>query len=178
MNQAVDEELENSELSKLKQGTYSDILFVLLPFLAILLQRLWTGEVDKILLGYELSTASAILGGLSISKFIQGLVAHPVLGIKKERIVFIIALTIFCVVVPSLILTMKLVGSDDAPTVIAYIQPILMVVAVSLYISAIRIVKSFDEKSKSDSNGTPANESQQVSMNSLLGGEQDKNAQQ
>lgn len=151
MSQDVNETLENEELTKLKQGTYSDILFVLLPFLAILLQRLWTGEVDKILLGYELSTAAAILGGLSISKFIQGLVAHPSLEVKKERLVFIISMTIFCVVVPSLILTMKLVDSDKPPDVIAYIQPILMIVAVSLYISAIRIVKNFDElKDKSD----------------------------
>ncbi|MCG8670035.1 MAG: hypothetical protein MI867_11520 [Pseudomonadales bacterium] len=149
MSQSM-EELEQSELDRLKQGTYSDILFVLLPFLAILLQRLWTGEVNKILLGYEISTAAAILGGLSISKFIQGLVTHPQLGVKKERLVFIIALTIFCVVVPALILTMKLVGATEVPPVIAYIQPILMVIAVSLYISAIRIVKSFETLQESE----------------------------
>ena len=151
MNQDTLEEIENEELAKIRQGTYSDILFVLLPFLAILLQRLWTGEVEKILLGYELSTASAILGGLSISKFIQGLVAHPALNVKKDRLVFVISLTLFCVVVPSLILTMKLASTDEVPGVIAYVQPVLMVVAVSLYISAIRIVKSFDDPAISNS---------------------------
>lgn len=150
-------ELEQTELDRLKQGTYSDILFVLLPFLAILLQRLWTGEVSKVLLGYEISTAAAILGGLSISKFIQGLVTHPDLGVKKERIVFVIALTIFCVVVPALILTMKLVGATEVPPVIAYIQPILLVVAIALYVSAIRIIKSFehlDQTTESLESGT------------------------
>ena len=144
------ESIEKTELEKLKQGTYSDILFVLLPFLAITLQRMWTGDVDKILLGYEISTAAAILGGLSISKFIQGIVSHPDLGVKKDRLVFVIALTIFCVVVPALILTMKLVGAEKVPEVVAYIQPILIVIAVSLYISALRIIKTFDEESDTD----------------------------
>lgn len=147
MNQDSIETIENEELVKIRQGTYSDILFVLLPFMAILLQRMWTGEMGKILLGYELSTASAILGGLSISKFIQGLVSHPALNVKKDRLVFTISLTLFCVVVPSLVLAMKLASTDDVPGVIAYIQPVLMVIAISLYISAIRIVKSFDDPS-------------------------------
>lgn len=164
------EDIEQSELDRLKQGTYSDILFVLLPFLAIFLQRLWTGEVNKILLGYEISTAAAILGGLSISKFIQGLVAHPDLGVKKERIVFIIALTIFCVVVPALILTMKLVSATEVPPVIAYIQPILMVIAVSLYISAIRIVKSFDAVDE-DSDDNLEGEQGNYNMNKALANE-------
>lgn len=171
MSQESLEEIENEELTKIRQGTYSDILFVLLPFLAILLQRLWTGEVDKILLGYELSMAAAILGGLSISKFIQGLVSHPALNVKKDRLVFVISLTLFCVVVPSLILTMKLASTDDVPEVIAYVQPVLMVVAVSLYISAIRIVKSFDDPVTDNSasrTGESRGDSHHYSLNQLM----------
>ena len=177
MDQESDADIENEELTKLKQGTYSDILFVLLPFLAILLQRLWSGEVEKILLGYELSTAAAILGGLSISKFIQGLVAYPSLGVNKERLVFIIALTIFCVVVPSLILTMKLVSTDEAPEIVAYIQPVLMIVAVSLYISAIRIVKSFEATAKQDKSTTAKQqEAGDVSLNQIMSSEVNSDA--
>ncbi|MCG8316712.1 MAG: hypothetical protein MI976_26145 [Pseudomonadales bacterium] len=162
------EEVRDTELDKLKQGTYSDILFVLLPFLAIVLQRLWTGEVDKILMGHEVSTAAAILGGLSISKFIQGLVAHPDFGVKKDRVVFVIALTIFCVVVPSLIMTMKLVDTEDVPSIVAYIQPILIVIAVSLYISAIRIVKSFDKEAEKDQSNNAKNSASEANLISFL----------
>lgn len=171
MSQDNLEEIENEELIKIRQGTYSDILFVLLPFLAILLQRLWTGEVEKILLGYELSTASAILGGLSISKFIQGLVSHPALNVKKDRLVLVISLTLFCVVVPSLILTMKLASTDDVPGVIAYIQPVLMVVSISLYISAIRIVRNFDSPVTDSTKARPqeaCRDSQSYSLNQMM----------
>ena len=162
-------EIKDTELDKLKQGTYSDILFVLLPFLAIVLQRLWTGEIDKIFLGHEVSTAAAILGGLSISKFIQGLVAHPDLGVKKDKVVFVIALTIFCVVVPSLIMTMKLVDAEQVPDIVAYIQPILIVIAISLYISAIRIVKSFDkDKARKDSVDSIDNSKSEANLISFL----------
>lgn len=152
MSKTENKDLDELELRRLKQGNYSDILFVLLPFLAILLQRLWSGEMEKILLGYEISVAAAILAGLSISKFIQGLVSDPALGVQKDRIVFMIALTLFAVVIPAIMLTMKLTGEEAVPKVVAYIQPVLLVIGISLYISAVRVVKSFaqDEWSEDD----------------------------
>lgn len=163
MSNTVSKDLDDLELRRLKQGNYSDILFVLLPFLAILLQRLWAGEMEKILLGYEISVAAAILAGLSISKFIQGLVSDPALGVQKDRIVFMIALTLFSVVIPAIMLTMKLTSDEAVPQVVAYIQPVLLVIGISLYISAIRVVKSFklsddedDDEDESDNIGRSA----------------------
>ncbi len=176
MSSLDDDEIEDIEFNRLKQGTYADVLFVMLPFLAISMQRIWSGEVKQILLGYELSTAAATLAGLSISKFIQGLVAHPLLGVNKERVIFLISLTLFLVVIPSIIMTMKLVGTEKAPEVVVYVQPILLILSISLYVNAIRMVKNFEETEKQDNQQEVSDEEAAFTMNSLLESDQKKDS--
>ena len=146
MSGKYNELLEERELSKLKLGTYADILFIMLPFMAILLQTLWTGNPKDILLGPELSIAASILTGLSVSKFFQGLVSDKSLGVYKERVVLVISTTIFLILIPAVILTMKLSLAEDPPEIVAFVQPALLIVAISLYISAISIIKARDEE--------------------------------
>lgn len=134
--------VDENELTRLKQGTYADVLFIMLPFMAILLQTVWSGNPKDILLGPELSIAASILTGLSVSKFFQGLVADQSLAVYKERIVLVISATLFLVLIPALIMTMKLTGEEEPPEIVAFIQPALLIVAISLYISAISIIRS------------------------------------
>lgn len=141
----TDKQHEEAELRKLRQGTYADILFVLIPFLAIAIQLLWLGEVDRLLKGAEISMATAVIGGLSISRFIQGILLDPKAGVYKERLVFVIAATFFVIVLPAVIMAMKLTTSEQSPELIAFIQPAFLVASISLYISAIRIVRSREE---------------------------------
>jgi hypothetical protein len=138
--------LEEREFKRLRQGTYADILFVLLPFLGILMQRLWDGQIDKLLLGNELSVAATIFAGLSISKFVQGLISHKDFGVYKERVLFIVAITLFLVLTPSVILTIKLSGSEQVPGIVAYIQPLMLVASITLFIAAIKIIKAPEEQ--------------------------------
>ncbi|OUS28373.1 hypothetical protein A9Q99_12690 [Gammaproteobacteria bacterium 45_16_T64] len=145
---------DEKELNKIKQGTYADILFIMLPFMAILLQTLWAGEAKSILLGPELSIAASILTGLSVSKFFQGLVADKSLGIYKERVVLIISTTLFLILIPSLILTMKLTTATEPPEIVAFVQPALLIVAMSLYISAISIIRAREDDDESESETT------------------------
>jgi hypothetical protein len=137
---------EEKEFERLRQGVYSDILFVLLPFLAILVQRLWAGELEELLLGPELSIATTIIGGLTIAKFVKGLLTPPDFGVYKERVVFAIAMTLFMILIPSAILTIKLSSGDDVPGVVAYVQPLMMVVAISLYVAALKIIRATESK--------------------------------
>ncbi|CBL45648.1 Hypothetical protein HDN1F_20650 [gamma proteobacterium HdN1] len=137
--------LEEREFKRFRQGTYADILFVLTPFLAIIVQRMWEGEIDKLLLGKELSLAAAIFAGLSISKFVQGLISHNDFGVYKERVLFMVAVTLFLVLTPAVILTIKLSGPEPVPGVIAYIQPLLLVASITLFISTIKIIKAPEE---------------------------------
>ena len=134
--------LEEREFKRLRQGTYADILFVLMPFLGILVQRLWDGQIDKLLLGNEISVAATIFAGLSISKFVQGLISHQDFGVYKERVLFMIAVTLFLVLTPSVILTIKLSGAEHVPGIIAYIQPLMLVASITLFIAAIKIIKA------------------------------------
>lgn len=120
-------------------GTYADILFVLFPFLVIGMQRLWDGRLYETLLQPDLSIAAAILAGLAIGKFVLGLVTNRDLGRYKERIVFFIALTLFAVLGPAIILMLSIVGDAEVPGFVAFVQPILLIIAISLYSTAVTI---------------------------------------
>lgn len=120
-------------------GTYADVLFVLFPFLIICMQRLWDGELAQVLLRPDLSIAAAILGGLAIGKFVLGLVTERDLGRFKERIVFFIAMTLFVVLGPAIILMLSIVSGQDVPGFVAFVQPVLLIIAISLYTTAISI---------------------------------------
>lgn len=120
-------------------GTYADILFVLFPFLVISMQRLWDGQLYETLLRPDLSIAAAILAGLAIGKFVLGLVTNHDLGRYKERIVFFIALTLFLVLGPAIILMLSITGNREVPGFVAFVQPILLIIAISLYTTAVSI---------------------------------------
>lgn len=120
-------------------GTYADILFVLFPFLVIGMQRLWDGRLHETLMRPDLSIVAAILAGLAIGKFVLGLVSNRDLGRYKERIVFFIALTLFAVLGPAIILMLSIEGSTQVPGFVVFVQPILLIIAISLYSTAVSI---------------------------------------
>ena len=136
-------------------GTYADILFVLFPFLIIGMQRLWEGRLYETLLRPDLSIAAAILAGLAIGKFVLGLVTNRELGRYKERIVFFIALTLFVVLGPAIILILSILGSADVPGFVTFVQPILLIIAISLYTTAVSISNILTRFGMED--GTTAN---------------------
>lgn len=120
-------------------GTYADILFVLFPFLVISLQRMWTGELARVLIAPDLSIAAAILAGLAIGKFVLGLISDRGLGRYKERIVFFIALTLFVVLGPAIILLLRITSGEPVPEFVTFVQPVLLIIAISLYTTAVSI---------------------------------------
>ncbi|MDO6441877.1 MULTISPECIES: hypothetical protein [unclassified Marinobacter] len=129
---------ENQSMSMM-YGTYADILFVLFPFLVIGMQRLWDGQLYETLMNADLSIAAAILAGLAIGKFVLGLVTNRDLGRYKERIVFFIALTLFVVLGPAIILMLSISGGTEVPGFVAFVQPVLLIIAISLYSTAVSI---------------------------------------
>jgi len=128
-------------------GTYADILFILFPFLVIFLLRIWNEEGAEILKQPDLSIAAAILSGLSLGKFVLGLIGDRDLGKYKERIVFFMALTLFLVLGPSLMIIIKLINDDEAAKFVVFAQPILLTIAIALYsisVSVHKIVERHD----------------------------------
>ncbi len=120
-------------------GTYADVLFILFPFLVIALQRIWNEEGIEILKQPDLSIAAAILAGMGVGKFVLGLIGKQDLGRYKERIVFFIAVTLFFVLGPSLILIIKIVNESEVPKFVIFVQPILLILSVALYSTAVSI---------------------------------------
>ncbi|MFE8073318.1 hypothetical protein QQM79_19845 [Marinobacteraceae bacterium S3BR75-40.1] len=120
-------------------GTYADVLFVLFPFLVIALQGLWKGDLGSVLMRPDLSIAAAILAGLAMGKFVLGLITNQELGRYKERIVFFIAVTLFAVLGPSMLLIMLIHSGGELPRFLIFVQPILLIVAISLYTTAVSI---------------------------------------
>ncbi|MDX1756045.1 MAG: hypothetical protein R3175_08315 [Marinobacter sp.] len=138
-------------------GTYADVLFVLFPFLVIVMQRLWDGKLEDVLLRPDLSVAAAILGGLAIGKFVLGLVTERDLGRYKERIVFFIAITLFVVLGPAIILILSIVGNQEIPGFVAFVQPVLLIVSISLYTTAISISNMLTHENAPNQVGGEAN---------------------
>lgn len=137
-------------------GTYADVLFVLFPFLVISMQRLWDGQLYDTLMRADLSIAAAILAGLAIGKFVLGLVTNRDLGRYKERIVFFIALTLFVVLGPAIILMLSITSNSELPGFIAFVQPVLLIIAISLYTTAVSISNIL---TRSDEAATPVSPS-------------------
>jgi uncharacterized membrane protein len=137
----MSEQSSQSEQQSLSMmyGTYADVLFVLFPFLVISMQRLWDGRLYDTLMRADLSIAAAILAGLAIGKFVLGLVTNRDLGRYKERIVFFIALTLFVVLGPAIILMLSITSNSELPGFIAFVQPVLLIIAISLYTTAVSI---------------------------------------
>jgi len=135
-------------------GTYADILFILFPFMVISLLRIWNGEAAEILKQPDLSIASAILAGLSLGKFVLGLVGDRDLGQYKERIVFFMALTLFLVLGPSLMIIIKIINDNAAAKFVVFAQPVLLTISIALYstsISVHKIVERHDNTHESQS---------------------------
>lgn len=130
----------------LMHGTYADILFILLPYMALMMQKFWTGSTEGILMLPEISIIAAILAGLSVSKFVLGLINGQALQVYKERIVFFIALTIFAVLLPSIFLSLMISSSEEVPEFVSFVQPLLLIVAISLYTGSVTVSKMIAEK--------------------------------
>ncbi|WP_298451279.1 hypothetical protein [uncultured Marinobacter sp.] len=137
-------------------GTYADVLFVLFPFLVIGMQRLWDGRLYEMLMHADLSIAAAILAGLAIGKFVLGLVINRDLGRFKERIVFFIALTLFVVLGPAIILILSIISGAEVPGFVAFVQPILLILAISLYSTAVGISNILTRDDSQDAYGSGA----------------------
>ncbi len=120
-------------------GTYADVLFVLLPFFVLGLQRVWSDRALEIVMAPDMSIAAAILGGLAMGKFVLGLITNRDLGRFKERIVFFIAVTLVIVLAPAILLILLISGPSETPQLVAFLQPILLIIAISLYTTAISV---------------------------------------
>ncbi|WP_077529886.1 hypothetical protein [Vreelandella utahensis] len=129
----------NHETVNMMYGTYADVIFILFPFAVIALTRAWHGHPEATLTAPDLSIAAAILGGLALGKFVLGLITDHNLSRFRERIVFFLALTLLLVLGPAILMLLLITTSEQVPRMVVFVQPILLIVAISLYTTAISI---------------------------------------
>ncbi|WP_020406318.1 hypothetical protein [Hahella ganghwensis] len=118
-------------------GSYADILFVLMPFTVIGLFKAWQQGIQGFLLGYDLSVAAAVLAGLALVKFILGLISDARMSKYRERLVFLVAGTVFMVLVPSLMLSILVMLSEETPRFVMFVQPVLLIAGIRAYSGAV-----------------------------------------
>lgn len=133
-----DRKIENYYV-RMVYATYTDILFILFPFIVMGLQRAWNGEGMDVLKYADLSMAAAILAGMTIGKLVLALVGDKTLKPYKEYIVYGIALTLFFILGPSIVLIVNAMGNGYVPSSVVFVQPVLLIIAITFYSSAVSI---------------------------------------
>ncbi len=119
-------------------ASYSDILFVMLPFVLVLSIKLFQETVLAVLASPEWSLASAVLAGLAVVKLMLGLVSHQKMGRYRERLVFMVAATTFLLLAPSLLLAGTAYVMEVPPPFLVYVHPVLLIVAIAVYSGAVQ----------------------------------------
>jgi hypothetical protein len=137
---------DETQSLKLLYGTYADVLFVLLPFAVVALFKVWSQGFESVLLGYDLSLAAGVLGGLAVVKFIMGLLIAPAMLRHKERIVFLIAGTVFLIMVQGILFSVLIMLSDPVPEWAMFVQPLLLVLGISAYTGAVGSTNALHER--------------------------------
>jgi len=79
------------------------------------------------------------LAGMTIGKLVLALVGDKTLKPYKEYIVYGIALTLFFILGPSVVLIVKIMGDVFVPSYVVFVQPVLLIVAITFYSSAVSI---------------------------------------
>ena len=57
--------------------------------------------------------------------------------VHKEKLVFLIAGTVFAVLVPSLLFSVLIMLSDPVPNFVVFVQPLLLVLSITAYTGAV-----------------------------------------
>jgi len=118
-------------------NTLPDLMFVLLPFIVIILVQIVKGTASQILSVTEWAFAAAILTGQTIVKVTAAVIDAPVSqdNRKKEsrQVAFILAAIIVMLLVPSLIVLSLMLYLDTPSPVLVAAQIFLFVLALLLY---------------------------------------------
>ncbi|MDI9246931.1 hypothetical protein [Marinobacter sp. CHS3-4] len=137
---------------KLLYGSYADVLFVLLPFAVVALFKVWDQGFESVLLGYDLSMAAGVLGGLAVVKFIMGMMIDTNMLKHKERILFLIAGTVFLIMVPGILFSVLIMLADPVPKWVMFVQPLLLVLGISAYSGAVGSTNAVHRQFQGDTN--------------------------
>ena len=133
-----------TQLRRIRNGSHSDIMFIVAPFVGLLIHSIWIGETLSFFTSPFLSVFNTALAGLAISKYVQclayDLVAHP----ARSRAANMVGFTTLFSFIPSLILAVNIHSSAEPAELATYIQFSIFVLTISIYFSYLRFITNLD----------------------------------
>lgn len=140
----------DDRLRKIRYSNYSDVMFILAPFIALLIHNIWSGSILDFFTSPYLSILNAALAGLAISKYVQCLALELVRHPSRPKAANMIGFTTLFSFIPSLILAVNIHSSENTAELVTYIQFSIFILTLSIYFSHISFInKLTDEKPKS-----------------------------
>ncbi len=118
--------------NKSKYVIISEILFILLPIIIIIVFNLLTENRFNIFHRSEWIFAAIVFWGQSIVKFISGLIKSQK-KFKWQNIGFIITLIIILGLIPSTIILLLILQLDKPNTLLSIIQFIIFLISIIVY---------------------------------------------
>ncbi|MGD0442470.1 MAG: hypothetical protein ABSA39_00905 [Edaphobacter sp.] len=112
-----------------KLAAFSDLCFVLLPFIVISIILIFTGRWHEVLYVPEWSIATPVVVGQTISRMVSSIANRSVV---KEGVVFVICAVIVFLLVPSLIILGFVLEAPKVTTGLAVTQIALFLAGVVL----------------------------------------------
>lgn len=145
MRSVASKSIEQAQI-KILLASYSDILFVIMPFIVVLVLKSFKVPMIAVLASPEWALASAVLAGLAVVKLMLGLVSHDKMTRYRERLVFLVAATTFLLLMPSLLLAGVAYVMETPPLFLVYIHPVLLIVAIAVYSGAVQSAQNLLKK--------------------------------
>jgi hypothetical protein len=108
----------------------AELLFVILPFIAIAMSLLHRGELRTIFYLPEWSIVSAVIVGQAIVKLVSSVLGEPV---YKEPVLLTLSVMLVCLLVPILILLTMVLTEDKVSNNQAIAQAVIFSFSAALY---------------------------------------------
>jgi hypothetical protein len=149
--QHVDQKTNKPTFSEsAKFAALSDLCFILLPFIVIVIVLAFTGRIRELLYIPEWSIATPVIVGQAISRMVSGVINRSV---DKEPIVFILCAIIVVLLVPSLIILGFVLEAPRVTTAMAAVQIVLFLAGVAVSFAMTSLI--FDVEHKTDPERQP-----------------------
>lgn len=144
-------------LKQLLNGSYSDVMFMTVPFAGLLIHSIWVGSVIDFFTTPYLSILNAVLAGTAISKYIQCLAFNLVPPIGRPKVANKVAFITLFSFIPSLILAVNIHSTEEPAEFVTYIQFSIFILSISTYFFYFRFVSNLDYLKSQDEAITAAN---------------------
>ena len=133
-----------TQLRRIRNGSYSDVMFIVSPFVGLLIHSIWIGETLSFFTSPFLSIFNTALAGLAISKYVQclafDLVGHP----ARSRAANMVGFTTLFSFIPSLILAVNIHSTEKPAELATYIKFSIFVLTISIYFSYLKFITNLD----------------------------------